>query len=272
MLIDCITDPDDPRVTDFLGLPDAVLLRERKVFVAEGRLVVKRLLRAPRFRPRSLLVTKAALTALEDDLAIYPGVISVYLATPDLIERICGFKFHRGCLAIGERPAPLAIGKLLGGVSFHNPLIVAERINDADNVGSIFRNASAFGAAAVVLSRGCCDPLYRKALRTSMGACLQVPFTMLDDWPGDLQILRQFGYHLVALTPDRKASPLERFIIPTETRGVALLLGSEGDGLSESVLAWADSSLRINIETAVDSLNVATASAVALYHLRGLMH
>ena len=272
MLIDCITDPDAPRVTDFLGLPDAVLLRERKVFVAEGRLVVNRLLRATRFRPRSLLVTKAALTALEDDLAIYPGVISVYLATPDLIERICGFKFHRGCLAIGERPAPLAIGKLLGGVSFHNPLIVAERINDADNVGSIFRNASAFGAAAVVLSRGCCDPLYRKALRTSMGACLQVPFTMLDDWPGDLQILRQFGYHLVALTPDRKASPLERFIIPTETRGVALLLGSEGDGLSESVLAWADSSLRINIETAVDSLNVATASAVALYHLRGLMH
>ena len=272
MLIDCITDPDDPRVTDFLGLPDAVLLRERKVFVAEGRLVVKRLLRAARFRPRSLLVTKAALMALEDDLAIYPGVISVYLAKPDLIERICGFKFHRGCLAIGERPAPLAIGKLLGGVSFHNPLIVAERINDADNVGSIFRNASAFGAAAVVLSRGCCDPLYRKALRTSMGACLQVPFTMLNDWPGDLQILRQFGYHLVALTPDRKASPLERFIIPPETRGVALLLGSEGDGLSESVLAWADSSLRINIETAVDSLNVATASAIALYHLRGLMH
>jgi tRNA G18 (ribose-2'-O)-methylase SpoU len=211
VLIDCITDPDDPRVTDFPGLPDAVLLRERKVFVAEGRLVVKRLLRATRFRPRSLLVTKAALTALEDDLAIYPGVISVYLATPDLIERICGFKFHRGCLAIGERPAPLAIGKLLGGVSFHNPLIVAERINDADNVGSIFRNASAFGAAAVVLSRGCCDPLYRKALRASMGACLQVPFTMLDDCPDDLQILRQFDYHLVALTPDRKASPLERF-------------------------------------------------------------
>ena len=142
-----------------------------------------------------------------------------------------------------------------------------EQIGNADNVGGIFRNAAAFGAAGVLLSPGCCDPLYRKAVRTSMGACLQLPFTTIAEWPQGLATLRQVGYHLVAMTPSRTASALHRCEFPKQARGVAILLGSEGEGLSAGAVAHTDASVRIETRGAVDSLNVATAAAIALHEL-----
>ena len=266
-----ITRLDDPRVADFRDVPDAVLVRERGLFVAEGRLVVQRLLAAERFHTRALLVTDTALVGLTPYLETdRVRDVPIYLRTADLLRRIGGFNFHRGCLAIGDRPAPIRASTLLSRAAPHRPLVVIERVGDADNVGSIFRNAAAFGAAAVVLSAGYCDPLYRKAIRTSMGACLQVPFTTLDEWPDELGAARRLGYYLVALTPDRGATCLTRFAVPVGVRGVALLLGSEGEGLSPAVVAMADVGLRIGIEANVDSLNVATAAAVALHYLSRL--
>ena len=259
---------DDPRVADFRDIPDVVLVRERGLFVAEGRLVVQRLLAAERFHTRALLVTDTALVGLTPYLETdRVRDVPIYLTTADLLRRIGGFSFHQGCLAIGDRPAPVTGGSLLSRAAPNRPLVVIERIGDADNVGGIFRNAAAFGAAAVVLSGGCCDPLYRKAIRTSMGACLQVPFTTLDAWPDELEAVRRLGYYLVALSPDRGAASLKRFAVPEGGRGVALLLGSEGEGLSPAAVAMADVRLRIEIEATVDSLNVATAAAVALHHL-----
>ena len=140
---------DDPRVADFRNIPDVVLLRDRGLFVAEGRLVVQRLLEAKRFHPRSLLVTEAALSALKDCReSDRIGDVPVYVSSAALLCRIGGFDFHRGCLAIGNRPAPMNVSELLARRLPHRPLVVAERITDADNIGGIFRNAAAFGAAA----------------------------------------------------------------------------------------------------------------------------
>ena len=261
--------PDDPRVADFRDIPDPVLLRERGAFVAEGRLVVQRLLTAPGFHPRALLVTDAALAALEDQLGTADNNdLPIYVTTPNLMQRIGGFDFHRGCLAIGDRPAPAQVDDLLRQDLPHRPLLVVEQIGNADNIGAIFRNAAAFGVAAIVLSPRCCDPLYRKAIRTSMGASLQVPFARLDDWPDGLALVRGRGYYLIALTPDPAAIPLEHMRVPGDVRGVALLLGSEGGGLSPAATAAADIAVRISVERTVDSLNVATAAAVALHHFR----
>ena len=264
-----IESPDDPRVAEFRDIPDPVLLRQRGAFVAEGRLVVQRLLDASQFHPRALLVTDAALAALEDQLGgTRARDLPIYVTTPNVMRSIGGFDFHRGCLAIGDRPASARVDDLLREGVPQRPLFVLEHIGNADNVGGIFRNAAAFGAAAVVLSPRCCDPLYRKAIRTSMGACLQIPFTRLDDWPDGLKLVRDRGYYLIALTPDRTATPLEHFSVPGGVRGVALLLGSEGAGLSPEVVVAADVAVRISVERTVDSLNVATAAAVALHHFR----
>ena len=262
-----VESPDDPRVADFRDIPDPVLLHQRGAFVAEGRLVVQRLLATSRFFPRALLVTDAALAAIQEHLG--EGQLTnlpIYVTTPSVMRRIGGFDFRRGCLAIGDRPAPARVADLLNQGVPRRPLLVLEQIGNADNVGGIFRNAAAFGTAAVVLSPGCCDPLYRKAIRTSMGACLQIPFTTLADWPHGLTLVRDRGYYLIALTPDGAAAPLETFSVPGGVRDVALLLGSEGAGLSPAVVAAADSAVRISVERAVDSLNVATAAAVALHH------
>ena len=264
-----IRHPDDPRVADFRDIPDKALLKERGLFVAEGRLVVRRLLESNRFSPRAILLTDAALEALTRPLtADQESNVPVYLATPDLMRQISGFNFHRGCLAIGERPDPTNVSDLLAHASPGKLVVVVERVGDADNVGGIIRNAAAFGAAAVLLSPGCCDPLYRKAIRTSVGACLQLPFATLDDWSEGLGTLRGQGYHVVALTPASDAEPLDQLVVPDGMRGVALLLGNEGDGLSASAVSCADARHRIDIESSVDSLNVATAAAVALHTLR----
>jgi tRNA G18 (ribose-2'-O)-methylase SpoU len=255
---------EDPRVDDYRAIPEPELLRTRGLFVAEGRLVVEHLLRSPRFRTRSLLLNHATLDALRASFDAEHGETPVYLADTATLSAIGGFPFHRGCLALGERPAPSSIDTL----PLDTPgarLVVLEGLAQADNVGSVFRNAAAFGAAAVLLDSTCCDPLYRKALRTSLGAALDVPYARMDDVREALEALRARGCRLVALTPAPDAASIADVAASLEHDRVALLVGAEGRGLSPALLALADVRARIPMSGAVDSLNVATATGIALH-------
>lgn len=250
----------DPRVADYGNVPDPELLRARGIFIAEGRMVVRRLLDTPRFRTRSLLLTPAGHEAMADALAARPD-LPAYVVPQDVMNGITGFNIHRGCLAIGERPSPDSWTDVAGRASL---LVVLERVGNADNVGGIFRSADAFGADAVLLGPGCADPLYRKAIRTSMGAALRVPFAAMPEWPNGLEQLRADGFQVIALTPDAAAKPLDDVSPPAR---IALVVGHEGDGLTADALAAADQRVRIPLARGVDSLNASTAAAIALYAL-----
>lgn len=257
----------DPRVADFIDVPDPILIRQRGVFVAEGRFVVRRLLSNPRYAPRSLLLTDTALSALAGDLEGVHERFPIYVATRSVIRKIGGYDFHQGCLGLAERPPSVDPDDLLSEINSTRPILVLEQVGNPDNIGAIFRNAAALGAAAVLLSPGCVDPFYRKAIRTSIGATLHLPHAFVSRWPEGLASVRERGYHLAALTPDPTATSIDRYARP-RSGGVALLLGNEGAGLSPAVLAGADVCVRIPVDPPVDSLNVATAAAVALHQLR----
>ena len=259
---------DDSRLEDFRNVSDPALMRGRGLFVAEGRLAVERLL-GSRFRTRSLLVIASALAGLEPALAARGDdrALDLYVADSSQMRRVTGFRFHRGCLALGERPAPGGADAELPPAAPGRPLVVLDGVSDPDNVGSIFRNAAAFGAAGVVLSPACADPLYRKAIRTSMGTTLQLPFRVADEWPVALSQIRDEGTLVAALTPMEPAVDIEAFVRRRAGVAVALLLGNEGDGVSRSALDLCDERVRIDIDPAVDSLNVANAAAIALQRL-----
>ena len=183
----------------------------------------------------------------------------------DEFAAITGFNLHRGCLALAERPTRCA--RLTTWCGSADLLLVLEGVTDPDNVGSAFRNAAAFGAS-VVLSEACCDPLYRKAIRTSMGSVLRTPYARMRDWPRDLAALKSEGFTLVALTPREDAIDLaEHARRRQHAQRMALLVGSEGPGLTAEAEAMADVCVRIPISAEVDSLNLATATGIALYHL-----
>ena len=261
---------DDPRVRDFRGMSDPAFMRERGLFVAEGRLAVERLL-ASRFRTCAVLLTDSLLPRLEPALAARAGdggAPSVYLTDSAQLRQITGFRFHRGCLALGARPAAAATEAAGLQPDAARPLVALEGVSNPDNVGSIFRSAAAFGASAVLLSPTCADPLYRKAIRTSMGTSLTLPFQVAEEWPDALQQVKASGARLVALTPDPAATDLEALVRRRDRAPAALLLGNEGDGVSRAALDLCDERVRIDIEPAVDSLNVATAAAIVLQRLR----
>lgn len=259
---------DDPRVAEYHNVPDPELLREHGTFVAEGRHVVRTLLAASRFEVRSVLVSPTVMEALADILPLRPAM-PVYVADPRLMSAIVGFNVHRGCLATGVRPRPQALAEVLGDAHSSSRLLIVEHVANADNIGGLFRNAAAFGAEAVLLSPRCCDPLYRKAIRVSVGASLRVPFATLHDWPDEIAAVRRAGYTVVALTPDRSARELAAMV--SEARWpetIAVMVGNEGEGLSTGALEAADVCARLAMEPGMDSVNVATAAAVALYLCR----
>lgn len=262
-----IDDPADPRLDDYRAVRERDLVSRKGVFVAEGRLVVRTLLTESRFRCRSVLVNDAALPSISDAVR---GALPVYLVSQKVLDTVVGFHIHRGCVAIGERTPPVTVDALIRAFPRDSPatLVVLERLSNHDNVGGVFRNALAFGVAGVVLSPDCADPLYRKAIRVSMGAALRVPFACADDWPGSLEQVAAAGFTLVALTPAPDAVDIAdaATILPLPRR-TALLLGAEGDGLSERALDACTLRVRIPIAAGVDSLNVASASAVALHRL-----
>jgi len=251
---------DDQRAKDYRDL--VARRRAADVFVAESGLVVRRLLRAPRFRTRSLLLTEPALVALNDAIVASPDDPTVLLATAETISAVVAFRFHRGCLALGSMRRPLDAGAF--GIPSTRLLLALERVSNPDNLGSLFRNAAAFGVDGVLLSPGCGDPLHRKVVRVSMGAVFDVPFARVHDWPAVLERLRATGAAVVALTPDATARDLAT--LPATDRTV-LLLGSEGHGLTTAALATADVAVRIAMAPGVDSLNVNSAAAIALHRL-----
>ena len=245
---------DDPRLDDYRDIRDD-RLRARGAFAVETREVVRRLLRERRFRLRSVLATEPALETLRD---LLDPTTAVYVAGHEVIRDVVGFNFHRGCMGIAERGTPHALEDVLA----RDPrsVIVCERLSNPDNVGGIFRNSMAFGVDAVVLSPGCADPLYRKVVRVSIGGSVRVPFVEVTEWPGTLDRLRAAGCTIVALTT-RDGVDMGT-IAPTGR--LALLLGSEGEGLTEPALARADVRATIPMVPGVDSLNVTVACGIAL--------
>jgi tRNA G18 (ribose-2'-O)-methylase SpoU len=261
-----IDDAGDDRLADFRAVSDPELARTRSLFIAEGRLVVERLLTSRVFETRAVLVTPSGMKALEETLAGRPGV-PVYIVPKHVMDGVAGFNFHRGCLAAGARPPR---GEWRACTARARRAVILERVGDADNVGAIFRSAAAFGADTVLLGPSCADPLYRRSIRTSMGAVLTVPFADAEPWPATLKDLATDGWALAALTPAYDAMPLHDFSSATRPLRVAVVLGHEGDGLSDVALAACEYRVRIPMRPSVDSLNVATAAAIALYDLNTL--
>ncbi len=257
---------EDPRADPFRSLADPRALAAAGLFAAEGRLVLARLL-APgaRFRLRALLATPGLLAALGPRLSGLAPPPALVCASERVIAAVVGHALHRGGVGLAERGPALDPAALIADArAAARPLLVLENVADPENVGALFRNAAAFGAGGVLLGAGGGDPLYRKAVRASMGAVLEVPFARLQRWPEDLEKVRAAGYRCVALAP-RAPLALDALDSGPPT---ALLVGSEGEGLSPPALEAADAAVRIPIAPGVDSLNVATAAAVALHHLR----
>jgi tRNA G18 (ribose-2'-O)-methylase SpoU len=254
-----VSDADDAALRPFRSVGDRASLDRQGLFVAEGRLIVERLLSLPNLRVHSVALTPAAarvMAPLVDGLTDIP----VLICEPAVLETVTGFDFHRGCLALAYRPAtsvPLA------AFAHAARLLALEGVGNPDNVGGLFRVALALGAGGVLLDSTSGDPLYRKAIRTSMAAVLQVPFTRVEPWPSGLDALKAHGFTVVALTPDPDAIPIDAYRVEPGSR-LILALGSEGPGLRPESMRHADVRLRIPIDPRADSLNVAVAAGIAL--------
>ena len=256
---------DDPRLRDYTELTDVSRRRVREpaegLYLAESVKVIERALAAGH-RPRSALVLEKWLP--EVGPLLDPFDIPVYVGETELLEEITGFVMHRGALASMHRPGLPAVSDLLRDA---RRIVVLEDIVDHTNVGAIFRSVAGLGADAVLITPRCADPLYRRSVKVSMGTVLQVPWTRLPDWPDGADVLRASGFHLAALALDDDAVTLDAFAANPPER-IALLLGTEGDGLSAAAMGHADTVVTIPMLHGVDSLNVASASAVALWALR----
>jgi tRNA G18 (ribose-2'-O)-methylase SpoU len=260
----------DPRVADYQDLRESELVRARGLFVAEGRLVVGRVVEDLRWRIRSLLLNEAAYAELEPALSTHRAETPAFVCRTADFLTLTGVDIHRGCLALVERLPDRDIGMLLDDPAMRT-IVVLEDVANADNVGGVFRNAAAFGADAVLLSPECCDPFYRKAVRTSMAATLRVPFARVEAWPADLSMLRHRGFTVVALTPrllsETPLESIDEFARRVRPDRLALVVGSEGQGLTAAVEAIVDHRIRIPIAPGVDSLNLSVAAGIALHLL-----
>ena len=260
-----INDPADPRLDVFQGLRDHTLrqVRERPdgdmagVFIAEGDLVVDRALRAG-YRLESMLVDAKRTKPLPGSI---PEDVPLYACGPEVLVRITGYHLHRGVLAcFRRRPLP-SFDEAVGTAT---TVAVMENINNPTNLGVILRCAAALGVEAFFIDPTCSDPLYRRCGRVSMGEAYSMPYTRLDRFPDGLEPLRRVGFRLLALTPAPDAIPLDDITVDGDDR-VALLLGAEGPGLTDEVIAVADDRVRIPMSGLVDSINVGSAAAVAFY-------
>lgn len=258
-----ITDPGDQRVDDFRDLnsidrrPD--LPTGKGLVIAEGVLVVQRML-ASRFIAHAFLGTDRRLAELSGDLS--GTAAPFYRASAEVMAEVVGFHLNRGVLGVARRSPELTTAQVLTGA---RTVAVLEGVNDHENLGSIFRNAAGLGVDAVIFGAGCADPLYRRAVRVSMGHALLVPYARAAYWPGDLELLRSNGFQLLALTPDSTAQTLADAMERVNGCKVAVLVGAEGPGLTETTMRASDVRVRIPMSRGTDSLNVATAAACAFY-------
>jgi tRNA G18 (ribose-2'-O)-methylase SpoU len=257
-----VIDPGDAALTPYRVIGDPAALEHEGLFVAEGRLIVERLLSLPDIRLHSIAVTPTAADAMASLLEGRDDV-QVLVCDPPVLEAVTGFDFHRGCLALARRPS---VEPALGSFAGASRLIALEGVGNPDNIGGLFRVALALGAGGVILDRTSADPLYRKAIRTSMAASLRVPFARVEPWPSALDELKALGFRVLALTPDPGALSMDEFEVEPGGR-LILMLGSEGPGLQPESMRYADVRLRIPIDPRADSLNVVVAAGIALNRL-----
>ncbi len=265
-----VTDPADPRVDDFRDLravdrrPDLRALpgggAGKGLVIAEGVTVVTRMI-ASRFAPHAFLGVGRRLDELvrAGTVTVAEDGVPFHRAEAGVMAETVGFHLNRGVLGAAHRPPPLSVGEVIAG---GRTLVVLEGVNDHENIGSIFRNAAGLGVDAVIFGAGCADPLYRRSVRVSMGHALLVPFAEYEVWPDDLDRCVDAGYRLVALTPGADSVPLAQAV---DADRVAFLVGAEGPGLAEETMRRCDMRARIPMSRGTDSLNVATAAAVAFY-------
>ncbi|MFI4977022.1 MAG: TrmH family RNA methyltransferase [Caulobacterales bacterium] len=258
-----ITDPDDPRIAGYRDIRERDLVGREGRFVAEGEVVLRALARGGLHRPSSVLIAEKRLAKLAPVLGAFADDLPVYLAAQAVMDAVTGFPLHRGILAMGERGPALDADALLAGAPARSIVVCLFGLANHDNIGGVFRGAAAFGARAVLLDQTCGDPLYRKAIRVSVGAALTLPFARFAPGADPIDALAARGFEPIALSPTG-GEPLHAMAPPERA---ALLLGTEGPGLPADLLARARR-VSIPMAGAWDSLNVASAAAVALHHLR----
>ena len=270
-----IDDPADERLSDYTDLTDVALRSKSEpakgLYIAESSTVLRRALEAGH-RPRSVLLAPRWLPDVEEMLAAVPDAadVPVYVAAPALLEQVTGFHVHRGALAAMHRPVLRTVADVLAsarGGRGARRVVVLEDIVDHTNVGAIFRSAAGIGVDAVLVTPRCADPLYRRSVRVSMGTVFQVPWTRIDPWPEGIDVLRAAGFVTAALALTDRAITLDELAADAPER-LALVLGTEGDGLRPGTITGADLVVRIPMAGGVDSLNVAAASAVAFWATR----
>jgi len=257
-----IKDPQDDRIAAYRAIKERDLVGRDGLFVAEGKVVLNVLFAARRFDPHSVLVLENRLAGLVETLAAAPENMPVYVASQDVMDGIAGFHVHRGILALGRKRAPESAASLLQALPGSALVLLLVGISNHDNMGALFRNAAAFDADAVLLDESCCDPLYRKSIRVSVGAVLKVPFAVGESAAELLSALRDTGFEAISLSP-RGEWDIATLDQPPR---VALVLGAEGPGLPDGILC-ATRTARIAMSGSFDSLNVATAAAIALHRL-----
>lgn len=261
-----VTDAADPRLSDYVALRDTSLRRslesERGLFIAEGEKVIRRAIEAGH-RPRSFLLAERWIGGLSDLIERHPGA-PVYVVTEALAEQVTGFHVHRGALASLHRAEPTPMADLLG----LGRLVVAEDIVDHTNVGAIIRNAAGLGWDGVLLAPRAADPLYRRSVKVSMGTVFSLPWARVDDWTTAIPTLQGAGFTVVALALTADAVSLDHYAAGPRPDKLAVVVGTEGDGLSRRWVEQADAVVQIPMQHGVDSLNVAAATAVACWALR----
>jgi tRNA G18 (ribose-2'-O)-methylase SpoU len=254
---------DDHHLDPYRHVGEPQWLESRRLFVAESRLVVERLLGEPRYELESIAVTPPAFDALAPKLEAVS--CDVLICERHLLQGVTGFNFHRGCIALAHRPADSKPDILFNG----RRIVALEGVGNPDNVGGIFRTAAAFGVDGIVIDRGCADPYYRKAIRTSMAATIQLPWSRPGEWLETLERFRAEGFTLVALTPSSRGTTIEELSSRVEAEDrIVVMLGAEGPGLTQASCHLADLRVRIPIGPTVDSLNVVVAAGIALDRLR----
>jgi tRNA G18 (ribose-2'-O)-methylase SpoU len=258
-----IDDPHDPRIAAYRDIRERDLVGRERRFIAEGKVVLDVLLSSRRFTAESALILDARLSGMAATMAKAPAEMPVYVASRNVMDRIAGFPMHRGVLAIGGRGEALEPGRLLASLPPQAVVLALVGISNHDNMGAIFRNAAAFEAAAVLVDSTSCDPLYRKAIRVSVGAALKVPFAVAGSQEELLSALAAAGFDQVALSPAGRTDIRDL----ARSERLALYLGSEGEGLPADLLDRLVT-VRIPIAEGFDSLNVAAASAVALHEVK----
>ncbi len=257
---------DDPRVAEFQGIRERDLTGRQNRFIAEGTVVLRMLSTAHAqggdFVAEKILLLENRVSGLTEELAAFPADVPVYVASAAVLDAIAGFHLHRGVLALGYRRRQREAEELIATLSQTALVVVAAGISNHDNIGSIFRNAAAFGADALLLDETCCDPLYRKSLRVSVGAVLKVPYARGGSILGNLSLLLDRSFQIWALSPSGETEL--RDIAPAPR--VALVTGTEGAGLPAAILERFNTA-RIAQAAGFDSLNAATATGIALYEI-----